>query len=413
MGIKYASSTHNNLKAEISLLTQRAVPYVHELQRYQRLGGSIDPQHRDAATAALRGLDDALGESALYPEHSREAFKQDVAAWQETDMQSAPRWDASRDAVKRPLDKELALYTGPANLPNAGSDRPLFQLMLVMRDEPDSLRGVRERYPRVESTCQLSRVVAGSTHSMQGQCVTLFPEHIPASNPVMEQNFAWFLMNKHIPMYQWALGQIRELCGENLFLEGDPLYSTELDDEGMYEARCCWGHLHEYYHQVGPRPFRSNREFKTQLYTGLLEELKVDLQTVQACIRDTDLPYRWEVLELMLFDRLFRYPRASDALTNDDSGAGVLLGTWLLRHGAVRSALVSRAEVMRAIDELVDQILALEELEDGNDYVKGAEEFTVSMLAPPEKPGDLYSKPADWLSSMFALGPGMPRATNN
>ncbi len=402
MAVKYALPTH--ISAELSLLTQRAVPHVHELQRYQRAGGAIDPQHLDAASTALGALEDVLCDSALYPERYMEAFRQDAAAWRAAGLQSAPRWDASREATERPGDKELALYAGPAKLPNCGTDRPLFQLVIAMRDEPDSLRDLRERYPRHETTCQLTRIIAGSRQATQGQCVTLFPEHIPASSPVVAQNFAWFFMNKHTPMYQGALATIHERCGESLFLEGDPLASTQLDYEGMYETRCCWGHLHEYYHQVGPRPFRSNREYKARLYTGMLEELKVDCQSVQACIRDTELAYRWEVLELMLFDRLFRYPAARDALVNDDSGAGVLLGTWLLRHGVVRSRLVSREEVMRAIDELVDEILALEELDDGEAYVKGAEELTMSLLDPPEKPGDLYSKPADWLSSMFADG---------
>lgn len=291
-------------------------------------------------------------------------------------------------------------------MPNSGSKGPLFQLVLIMRDEPDSLRGVRENYPHMDSACQSTRVLAGSRQATQGQCVVLFPENIPAARPVVRQNFAWFFMNKHVPVYQWTLARIRERCGENLFAEGDPLASPRLDEEGMYDTRCCWAHLHEHHHQVGPRPLARNLALKTRRYTGLLEELKVDCQSVLACMADATIPFRWEVLEFVLFDRLFRYPCAGDALSNDDAGAGVLLGTWLLRHGVVsESRLVSRAETVRAIDELVREILAMEEL-DENAYLKAAEEFTVSVLDPPREPGDLYSKPADWLSSAFACGLG-------
>lgn len=298
------------------------------------------------------------------------------------------------------------MFAGPACMPNSGSKGPLFQLVLIMRDEPDSLRGVRENYPHMESACQSTRVLAGSRQATQGQCVVLFPENIPAARPVVRQNFAWFFMNKHVPVYQWTLARIRERCGENLFAEGDPLASPRLDEEGMYDTRCCWAHLHEHHHQVGPRPLARNLALKTRRYTGLLEELKVDCQSVLACMADATIPFRWEVLEFVLFDRLFRYPCAGDALSNDDAGAGVLLGTWLLRHGVVsESGLVSRAETVRAIDELVREILAMEEL-DENAYLKAAEEFTVSVLDPPREPGDLYSKPADWLSSAFACGLG-------
>src|SRR5579875_2577960 len=178
----------------------------------------------------------------------------------------------------------------------------------------------------------------------------------------------------------------------------------------MYGTRCCWAHLHEHHHQVGPRPLATNLGLKTRPYTALLEELKVDCQAMQACLRDEDMPYRWEVLEFVLFDRLFRYPCASDALTNDDAGAGILLGTWLLRSGVVldsgdgRAQLVSRVETVRAIDALVAEILALEELEEAA-YAKAAEAFALSVLDPPAGPGEQYARPADWLASIFAGTP--------
>lgn len=302
------------------------------------------------------------------------------------------------------------MFAGPAFMPNSDTRAPLFQLVLIMRDEPESLQDVRENYPHSDSACQSTRVLTGSRQARAGLCVVLFPENVPASTQVTRQKFAWFFMNKHIPTHQWALGQIHQRCGASLFAEAEPLASPALDADGMYDTRCCWAHLHEYHHQVGPRPLASNLALKTRRYTGLLEELKVDCQTLQACLRDATIPYRREVFEFMLFDRLFRYPCASDAVSNDDSGAGVLLGTWLLRHQAVtvsdgRAQLVSRAETVRAVDALVSEILALEELDEAA-YLKAAEEFTLSVLDPPAQPGELYAKPADWLSSVFACSPG-------
>jgi hypothetical protein len=406
-------SSETDLPAELARLDDAAVPLVHELQGHQRADGSVEPRHLAAADAALSSLRAALHGSALFPERSREAFDNDLAVWRGAGLDSPPRFDASRDAIEGPDDKELALFAGPAFMPNSDTpDCPLFQLVLIMRDEPDSLRGVREKYPHMDSGVQSTRVLAGSRQAVQGKCVVLFPENIPATSQVTRQKFAWYFMNKHIPVYQWTLARVRERCGDSLFAEGDPLASPELRAENTYDVRCCWGHLHEHHHQVGPRPLASNLALKTQRYTGLLEELKVDCQSMQACLRDPAIPYRFEVLEFVLFDRLFRYPCGDNALTNDDSGAGVLLGTWLLRRGAVRpgrgrARLASRAETMRAVDALVDEILALEEL-DETAYLQAAESFALSVLDRPAREGELYAKPADWLSSVFSSAPGSP-----
>ena len=400
-------SAATDLISEVAYLDDTVAPLIDDFQRYQRADGSVEPSHRGAADVALTALRDALHGSALFPARSRDAFDHDLAKWRAAGLDSVPLFDASRDAIEGPGDKELSLFAGPAFMPNSGTRAPLFQLVLIMRDEPESLDEVRRTYPHLQSACQSTRVLTGSRHAREGQCVVLFPENVLASSAVIRQKFAWFFMNKHVPTYQWTLDRIHERCGGNLFAEGDPLASPQLDHEGVYDTRCCWAHLHEHHHQVGPRPLARNLALKTQAYTGLLEEMKVDCQSVQACLRDATIPYRWEVIEFVLFDRLFRYPCADDAERNDDSGAGILMGTWLLRHGVVTPAgdgrvqLASRAEAGRAIDELVGEILALEELDEAA-YTKGSREFTLSVLDPPEQDGDLFAKPADWLCSVFA-----------
>lgn len=406
-------SAQTDLPAEVGRLDSRVVPLVHELQRYQRSDGSVEPRHGGAAALTLAKIRDELVVSALFPEPFRAAFDHDLAEWRASGLESAPHFDASRDVIEGPDDKALALFVGPAFMPNSDTRSPLFQLVLVLRDEPDSLGAVRENYPHVETVCQTTRVLTGSRQARDGQCVVLFPENVLASAEVQRQKFAWFFMNKHIPTYQWALDQIRHRCGDSLFASGAPLASPELDADGIYDTRCCWAYLHEHHHQVGPRPLARNLALKTQWYAGLLEELKVDCQSLQACLRDEGMPYRWEVFEFVLFDRLFRYPTAGDALRNSDAGAGVLLGTWLLRTGAVRATrtgvrLASRAETVRAVDALVGEILALEALDDAT-YTEAAQRFALSVLDPPATGDDRYAKPADWLSSVFAspIGAGV------
>lgn len=394
-----------DLASEVAYLDEKVVPLADDFQRYQREDGSVEPRHTTAADEMLTVLRDALASSVLFSARSRDAFDQDLTRWRAAGLDSPPHFDASRDAIEGPDDKELCLFAGPAFMPNSGTRAPLFQLVLIMRDEPGSLDQIRIDYPHTESACQSTRVLTGSRHARETQCVVLFPENVPAATPVIRQKFAWFFMNKHVPTYQWTMTRIHERCGTNLFAEGEPLAAPLLDDEGMYDTRCCWAHLHEHHHQVGPRPLARNLALKTRAYTGMLEEMKVDCQSVQACLADPSIPYRWEVVEFVLLDRLFRYPCADDAERNDDAGAGILLGTWLLRHDAMRSSggqtqLASRAATGRAIDSLVREILALEELDD-DAYQAAAKDFTLSVLDPPERDGDLFAKPADWRSSMF------------
>jgi hypothetical protein len=392
---------------EITRVQDALVPIVHEIQDCQRDDGSVDPSQTKEAHDRLRAVAAELRTLKLATERSQDAaFEQDLAEWEAEGLETPPRFDASRDAIDGPADGELAMFVGPAYLANAETRSPLFQTVVIVRDEPAPLRILAERYPHPTNKCQSTRLLAGSRHAKGGECVVLFPENVPARTPVVRQRFAWFFMNKHVPVLRWSLDQVDRWCGDSLFGAGEEMATPALDRSGVYDTRCIWAYLHEYHHHNGPRPLATNLATKTQWYTGLLEELKVDCQSLQVCLADEQLPYRAETFEFVLLDRLFRYPQAADALVNSDAGAGVMLGTWLLRQGVVRgdgerAQLASRAEVVRAVDRLVDEIVALEKLDDSA-YPEQAEAFALSVLDPPGSGDDRYAKPADWTASIFA-----------
>lgn len=392
---------------EITRVQDALVPIVHEIQDCQRDDGSVDPSQAEQALDRLRAVAAELRTLKLATEHAQDdAFERDLARWEAEGLETPPRFDASRDAIEGPADGELAMFVGPAYLANAETRSPLVQTVVIVRDEPAPLRILAERYPHPTNKCQSTRLLAGSRHAKGGECVVLFPENVPARTPVERQRFAWFFMNKHVPVLRWSLDQVGRWCGDSLFGGGEEMATPALDRSGVYDTRCIWAYLHEYHHHNGPRPLATNLATKTQWYTGLLEELKVDCQSLQACLADEQLPYRAETFELVLLDRLFRYPQAADALVNSDAGAGVVLGTWLLREGVVRgdgerAQLASRADVVRAADRLVDEIVALEKLDD-TAYPEQAEAFALSVLDPPQSADDRYAKPADWTASIFA-----------
>src|ERR1022692_5156538 len=60
-------SAKTDLLGDVARLEGRALPLVHELQRYQRADGSVEPRRCGAATAALSALSGELGPRAPFP----------------------------------------------------------------------------------------------------------------------------------------------------------------------------------------------------------------------------------------------------------------------------------------------------------------------------------------------------------
>jgi hypothetical protein len=164
--------------------------------------------------------------------------------------------------------------------------------------------------------------------------------------------------------------------------------SAELDEESTYRARCMWGYLHDYHHYRGPRPWDQAMDLKLKFFPGLLEEIKVDAETGMLCGRDERVPFGRDVVEMMLLERLFRYPAQPDAPTNFDAGTGLLMFEWLAANGGgitvtPEGTVVDVDACLAGLEGLVDEILDLEGLPDA-EYVAAAERFVRRFVAPGE-----------------------------
>lgn len=102
-------------------------------------------------------------------------------------------------------------------------------------------------------------------------------------------------------------------------------------------------------------------------FVGLLEETKVDARTVLACA-DGGVPFAQEQIDMILLERVFRYPLADDATRNFDSGTGVFLYSWLREHGALTGSPEAggllRLDRDKALDALRQYVATVEELEE-------------------------------------------------
>ena len=160
-----------------------------------------------------------------------------------------------------------------------------------------------------------------------------------------------------------------------------------LDNIETYSARCIWGYLHDYFHHQGNRPLDQNIYIKTNFFTGLLEELKVDCQTIITCIDKEYIPYRNEIIEFILFERICRYPNEEDALKNFDSACGIFLFEYLYIKNTLviynNKIILKFEKLKQSLESLVYEISEIENEKDDIIYKNNAVEFVRIILPKP------------------------------
>ncbi|MFJ9691487.1 DUF6421 family protein [Kitasatospora sp. NPDC101183] len=393
---------HPRTLASIVEFERRIVPLVDRIRGYQvadqpeELRNLVEELH-----AELRRLDG----SGLMTNRQIEATVADLTEWARTDFTEPPRFDATRDTVPAPRDREAAAYVGPVTLPNSDRRGAALEAFTVVRQDPDCTAELQRTYPHPKAVFQSTRLLSASQGLREGNCVVFFPENIPAAKRCVDQGFAWFFFNRHVRIYADTLGIVSRLCGPGSPFTGEQrLVSEGVDPETVYQARCIWGYLHDYFHHTGPRPLDQHLSLKTTWRPGLLEELKVDLKTAVACAEE-QVPYGDIVFEYVVLERLFRYPAQPDPLRNFDSGTGFALGTWLSEQGLFRvdgqgrRRLGSKAEIVASARELIALVEEIETREEDEDYRAGAEDFLFSrLLTRPDSKKQRYGGPLAPLS---------------
>lgn len=362
----------------------RLIGLVNAFRRRQALDGSVS----EPGEADLRLLEEIVETAAaVYGELGREeqaaALREDAAGWRAAGLDTVPDFTRTRDAFVSPADGELAFVVAPIRTTN--SHPPVGQRMecfLTRRHEPRTLSKIAGRYPHPKDNCQATRLVAGSDGFAVGNCIVFFPENVAAVDKPRGQSYALFFFSKFRRIHEtYALPAARAV----LTPESMPTASAGLDPETCYEARATWGYLHDRFHYEGRWPIDQHVAVKMDWFVGVLEELKVDAKAMRACAGG-DVPYADEQIAMILLERVFRYPLASDATRNFDSGTGVFLFSWLRERRALlpvgdRYELdVPRA--VSAMDDLVAEVEALEaRVRDPDDYRAQAKAMVRGQLA--------------------------------
>lgn len=395
----------NSLREEhpaAALVAHQLVPLVDRFRELQASTGAVTPAGHDEALGLLERivpLVTATARAAGVPGLG-EAFAADTLDWCARGLTQVPTYDRTLDVYRPPAGDGVTFFCAPLLATNGPAPRGHFlECFLAWREEPEVCTRLERDYPHPKNKCQSSRLLHGSRGMREGNCIVFFPENIASAKKVQSQDYALFFFNKFSDIYlSFTRPAVERLFGQRDLLTGEERWrSFTLSPEAFYQARCVWGYLHDYHHHRGPRPFDENLQVKLNWFVGLLEETKVDCQTMLTCLQP-EVPYGIEVLEFALFERLLRYPQQPDCTTNFDAGTGVLLFEWLLSQGALRPRAgggleFERTALVAALQALIERVESLERISDDARYKAEAKAFVRAFVPEGEATGHRFRVP--------------------
>lgn len=351
-------------------------------------------------------LSTALGQDAIGA-----AFAADVNAWIDAGLGERPCFDRTQAAFTPPRDGETTFLVAPLRATDGPEPHGFFlECFLAMRDEPATVAAAAARFPHPRSACQAGRLIMGSDGIQKGNCMFFSPEDIATREGSERPPSRFFFFDEFQAIYEReTMPRVRRVFGDkDAFFGTSKWVSSAMDPAECYGARAVWAYLHDYFRHWGPRPIDSNQRVKDDFFTCLLQDLKCDCQAAIVAATD-DLACRRELFELVVFDRIFRYPGQPDALRSRDAASGVLLFEWLAREGAIWQLAGNRLSIdiratVTAMLRLVERIEQLERIKSDSGY-KSASEVFVRTLLPGGKIGDRFSYP-DAYARMAQVKPG-------
>ena len=350
----------------IKIISLDIIPIVNKIRLYQEKSERINENDSLKIKKYFKEL--LLNLNALvllYPKSSLlvNSLKKDLESF---DFLNFKTFKSSNVALNYtpPLNNEFSFFIGVVKSQNSLPPRNnFFECFLTYREDPKNNNILYSDYPHPENICSSSKLILGSKGISQGNCVVFFPENIYGNLNLKKQKYALFFFNKFRQIFK----EITIPNVKKIILKEDIL-SLKLSNKEFYQARCVWGYLHDYFHHQGPKPFNKNIKLKMNWFVGLLEEVKCDCQTIIECYRNKNIPYRKEIIEFVLFDRMFRYPFQLDNLTNFDSGTGFFIFNFLIKNNAIQKQstkyTLNLEKTIYNMERLVNKILSIEEKTD-------------------------------------------------
>ncbi|MET9398050.1 DUF6421 family protein [Kitasatospora sp. NPDC002965] len=190
--------------------------------------------------------------------------------------------------------------------------------------------GLEVRYPSPTLPVTIERMSKGFEAR---PVVALFPEnHLDGRQE--SGDLIFYFIDKFVERHL----RLTRLLTRHVMAPGSfPLVETAGPAE-VEQASSWWVRLHEYHHRQGDMPIPDFLPVKKLKPLAGLEELRVDVSAMLACLHDPGLPERDARLayEYILSERLLRYAVEGIPRPNYDAVASQLLFNYLLAADGIR-----------------------------------------------------------------------------
>ncbi|WP_316524208.1 DUF6421 family protein [Kitasatospora brasiliensis] len=205
--------------------------------------------------------------------------------------------------------------------------------------------------------------ITGKTSGFDSRVVVaLFPEnHIDGIQ--QPDDLIFYFIDKFLERHN----RVTRLLIDEVMAPGSFPMIQGAPDRKIEQASSWWVRLHEYHHRHGDMPIPDFLPTKKAKPLAGLEELRVDVSGMLACLHDTQLP-RQEAMaayEFILAERLLRYAVEGIPRPNYDAVASQLLFNYLEGNGGIGLA-GGRIELSSKLPEVLREFLSeIEGIESG------------------------------------------------
>ncbi|MFF7992048.1 DUF6421 family protein [Kitasatospora xanthocidica] len=232
------------------------------------------------------------------------------------------RLEAVKDHINNRRDNHLFSFFDASYFPRLSLDYLTYE---TLPTDPY----LAERY--ASNTMPVN--ITGMTDGFRSRVVVaLFPEnHIDGIQ--QPDDLIFYFIDKFVERHNRIT---RKMIDEVMEPGSFPLIQGA-SDRTVEQAASWWVRLHEYHHRHGDMPIPDFLPVKKAKPLAGLEELRVDVSGMLACLHDDKLPRReaGTAYEFILAERLLRYAVEGIPKPNYDAVASQLLFNYLSENGGI------------------------------------------------------------------------------
>jgi hypothetical protein len=207
-------------------------------------------------------------------------------------------------------------------------------------------------------TCPVKMIRASEGFSSD-TVVALFPENHIDGIQLPEDRIFYFI-DKFVTRFFKVTKPLLDLIVSGQFSKLRQANVSEIE-----YASSCWVHWHEYFHRQGAMPISGYLDVKGSKATAGLEELRVDILSILACVENPNFfPDAYFVAEFVFMERLMRYGVESPDNLTYDAISSQFLFKYLVSHEGItidsHFQISVNPKIFLLLKKLSSEIAALE-----------------------------------------------------